>query len=61
MKRRHPDLLVTIEPNSLGSTRVQTTSFHTTCLNQNLAKMNFDGSIIYAIHLHYVYDGAQYI
>jgi hypothetical protein len=30
MKRRHPDLLVTIEPNSLGSTRVQTTSFHTT-------------------------------
>jgi hypothetical protein len=30
MKRRHPDLFVTIEPNSLGSTRVQTTSFHTT-------------------------------
>jgi hypothetical protein len=30
MERRHTDLLVTIEPNSLGSTRVQTTSFHTT-------------------------------
>jgi hypothetical protein len=30
MERRHTDLLDTIEPNSLGSTRVQTTSFRTT-------------------------------
>jgi len=26
-----------------------------------MAMMSFDGYIIYAIHLHYVLDGAQYI
>jgi hypothetical protein len=36
-------------------------SLESKCLDQNLAMMNFDGSMIYAIHLHYIFYGAQHI
>jgi hypothetical protein len=46
MERHHTDLLDSIESKSLGSTKVQTTSFHTTNEPKIMCEGIFEGDEI---------------